>query len=159
MFSNDNFLEQLHNYDSLTNTGERSPLLASNFFKINNLLSLLAPPQQQQQTQQLENNLAPSSGAMMRFKSNESLVNTTNNNDPGGLINSSSTCCSYHRQSSPYLMFPVHQTISPQPSQYLTTGYRSRNNSSSNLLRTPPVLSRQSTVCYTHKQTYMYIYV
>jgi hypothetical protein len=156
LFTNDNFLEQLHNIDSIECSGERSPLLASNFFKINNLLNLLSSSQQQP-TQPLEASIATSKGTMMRFKSNESLVNATNNNDPGGLINSTAMCCSYHQNSSPYLMFPVNRPLSPQPSQFLTTGFRSRQNSTSNLLRTPPVLSRQSTVCYRHKQIYIYV--
>ena len=52
MFVGDQFFEQLKNFNDVANTGERNPLLASNFIKINNLLSLLSSPQQQQQQQQ-----------------------------------------------------------------------------------------------------------
>jgi len=149
MFKNDDFLDQLESFTAVTNAGERSPLLASNYIKINNLLNLLSSSQQQQQQPQtLENSTTTTTtGKIMRIKSNESIPTATNNNDPGALINSLTTCCSYHRQTSPYIMLPVQQTISPQPSQLLSTRPRSRNNSNSNVLKTPPVLSRQSTVC------------
>jgi hypothetical protein len=155
MFSQDSFIEQIHNFDSTNDSGERSPLLASNFIKINNLLNLLSSPQQQpqpQQQQQFENSTAMTAGNMMRIKSNESI----NNNDPGAFINSTDICCEHHRQTLPFITFPVRQTMSPQPSQLLPTGFHSRQNSSSNLLKTPSVLSRQSTVCYiyyTNKHT------
>lgn len=154
-FNNENFIEDLNNFDSITNTGERSPLLATNFVKINNLLSLLSSHQTQNQpqtqTHTIENCTTAKNDKILRMKSNESMVNSTNNNDPDGLINSVTICCSQHSQTSPYIMYPVNRTASPQPSQLLSTKSRSRNSSSSNLLRTPSVLSRQSTVCYTYK--------
>jgi hypothetical protein len=88
----------------------------------------------------------------MQIKSNEPVVNTTNNNDHEALINSETICCSAHRQTLPYIMFPGRQTtLSPQLSQPISTGSRSRYSSNSNLVKTSPILSRQSTVCYIHK--------
>ncbi|CAF0976145.1 unnamed protein product [Adineta ricciae] len=160
MYANEDFLEQLAKFDTVSSTGERSPLLASNYVKINNLLNLLSTPSQQQQHQQhysqtYESNPTATTEKIMRMKSSESLVNTINHsndnnnnnsaNNPGNILNSESCCCSQHRPTSPFIMFPVNQTVSPQPSQLLSSKPRSRANSNSNLLRTPAVLSRQST--------------
>ncbi|UJR35681.1 hypothetical protein I4U23_028431 [Adineta vaga] len=163
MFTSDDFIEQLTKFDTASNAGERSSLLASNYVKINNLLNLLSSPQQpssqqqQQYPQTYESNsttvttTSKSTGNISRIKSTESLVNGTNNNNntntinPGNILDSESSCCSLHRPTSPFIMFPVNQTASPQPSQSLSTKPRSRANSSSNLLKTPNVLSRQST--------------
>ncbi len=162
MFINDTFLDQLHNFDFVSNAGERSPLLATNFIKINNLLNLLSSSQPQPQSQTLDHSITTTTttnGKMIRIKSNESIANmANNNNDTEALINSLTVCCSQHSQSSPYVMYPVNRPASPQPSQFLSTGYGSRCNSSSNLLKTPSVLSRQSTVCYIHKYIYMCIH-
>jgi hypothetical protein len=153
MFSNDNLLGQFENFDLVTNTGERSPLLASNFIKVNHLLNLLSSTQQQQQSQPqtLENSTTTTTGKMIRIKSNESITNTANNTDSETLIDSVTKCCAQHSQTSPYIMYPVHRTASPQPGQLLSSGSRSRYNSTSNLLKTSSILSRQSTVRYMHK--------
>jgi hypothetical protein len=152
MFINDQFIEQLNSFDLVNNAGERSPLLASNFIKINNLLNLLSSSQQQQQqqSQTLDNTNTTTSRKMLRIQSTESIANPTNNNDSEDPINSMTICCSQHRPTSPYIMYPIHQPMSPQPGQYLSTGSCSRRNSHTNLLKTPPILSRQSTVCYIH---------
>jgi len=151
MFINDTFLNQLQNFDFVTNSGERSPLLATNFIKINNLLNLLSTSHPQPQSQTLDHSITTTNGKMIRIKSNESLANIPNNNDTEALINSLTVCCSQHSQTSPYVMYPVNRPASPQRNQFLSTGVRSRCNSNSNLLKTPSVLSRQSTVCYIHK--------
>jgi hypothetical protein len=154
MFINDHFREQLHNFDLATHAGERSPLLASNFIKINNLLSLLSSPQQQQQQQQqsqiVDNSTTTANGNMLGIKSNESIANNPTDNHSEALINSMTICCPQHSQTSPFVMYSMPRANSPQPSQLLSTGSRSRNNSNSNLLKTPSILSRQSTVCYIY---------
>jgi hypothetical protein len=160
MFISDQFLEQLNNFDLVTNAGERSPLLASNFIKINNLLNLLSSSQQQkQQSQTSDSTSTTTSRRRLRIKSNESIANTTNNNDSESLVNSMPVCCSRHRQTSPYVMYPIPRPMSPQPGQYLSAGSHSRYNSNSNLLKTPSVLSRQSTVCYIYKSLNTHAYV
>ncbi|CAF3629795.1 unnamed protein product [Rotaria sordida] len=144
-FINDNFLEQLQTMNSVTGGGERSPLLASNYIKINNILSLLSSPQQQQ-VQSVDNSTTIATRKMMRFPSHESITNATTNNDSVGLINPTTVCCHVHDQTQPYLMFPIRSPMSPQPSQILSSGNRSRHNSNSNVLKTSSTLSRQSTV-------------
>lgn len=147
--NSDDFREQIQNYDAMTNAGEPSPLLASNFIKINNLLNLLAPAQQQQQ-QTFDQSNIPNTNRMIGIKSNESNPNPTHNetsNNAHGLINSVTICCPQHSQSSPYVMYTLPRALSPQPSQYLSPGSRLRRTSNVNLLKTPSILSRQSTVC------------
>lgn len=153
MFVNDQFVEQLHNFDTVTNAGERSPLLASNFIKINNLLNLLSSSTPTQSTAD-HSLVAPtatttSSERIVRIASNESLSNPTSSE---ALINPSSTvCCSQHSQTPANVMYCVPRPMSPQPSQFLTIGTHSRSNSHSNLLKTPSILSRQSTVCIRYR--------
>lgn len=155
MFISDDFHEQMHNFDAMANAGERSPLLISNFVKINNLLGLLSSSQQQQQQPQqtFDHSTMTTSGTMIDMKSNEPIPNTTTNennpNNAQSLINSITICCPQHNQSSPYVMYNLPRTINSQPSQYLSagSGSRSRRNSNVNQLKTPSVLSRQSTVC------------
>lgn len=150
-FHSDYFREQIKNFDAITNAGEPSPLLASNFVKINNLLSLLSPPQQQQQ-QTFDQSNIPTNGRMIGIKPNESIPNATHTDTPNNtqsLINSVNICCPQHSQTSPYVMYTLPRALSPQPSQYLSTASRLRRTSNVNLLKTPSVLSRQSTVCIT----------
>ncbi|CAF4981914.1 unnamed protein product, partial [Rotaria socialis] len=52
MFSKNEFMEELENLNVEKSSGERNPLLASNFTKINHLLNLISSSQQQQQQQQ-----------------------------------------------------------------------------------------------------------
>ena len=157
MFASENFLEPVGHTDPMQPSGERNPLLASNFIKINNLLNLLSSSsssssssqQQQQSTQQpltLESSATKATGKLIPIKSNESAPRVTKRNESDALIDSAGRCCSHHDQTSPFIMYPIRQTPSPQPSQLWPTAPRSRQNSSSNLLRTPSVLSRQSTV-------------
>ena len=148
MFVSDDFREQMQNFDAMTNAGERSPLLVSNFIKINNLLGLLSSPQQQQQQQTFDHSTMTTSETTIDMKS--STTGTTNENvnkHAHGLINSVTVCCPNHSQTSPYVMYTLPQAPSPQPSQYLSAGTRSRRSSNVNLLKTPSILSRQSTVC------------
>lgn len=154
MFINDQFLEQLHEFDTSSNAGERSPLLASNFIKINNLLNLLSSSGQPQlQTQStIDHNLTTTTTTaptekIIRIASSESLTSSTNPNPTNheALITPSSVCCSQHNPNASNLMYSVRRPMSPQPSQFLTIGTRSRCNSNSNLLKTPSILSRQST--------------
>ncbi|CAF3986708.1 unnamed protein product [Rotaria sp. Silwood2] len=144
-FINDNFLEQLQNFDLVTSAGERSPLLASNYVKINNILSLLSSPLPQQ-TPLVDNNKTMATGKLMRFASHESITNAATNNDPTALINSSTICCPAHDPAQPYITLPARSAMSPQPNQMLPSENRSRHNSSTVLLKTPSTFSRQSTV-------------
>lgn len=163
MFINDQFIEQLHNFDTVTNAGERSPLLASNFIKINNLLNLLSSSTPTQSTNDHSLTAAAaaasttaattSSERIVRIGSNESLSNPANSE---ALVNPSSTvCCSQHSQTPANVMYCVPRPMSPQPSQFLTIGTRSRCNSHSNLLKTPSILSRQSTVCIRNRNIHL----
>ncbi|CAF4855238.1 unnamed protein product, partial [Rotaria sp. Silwood1] len=148
---NDDFLEQLRNFNAVTSAGERSPLLASNFIKIHNILSLLSSPQQQQQhqhqqVQAVDNSMTIASSNLIRVPSNESITNATTNNDPVGLINSTTVCCPVHDPAQPYVMFPVRSPMSPQPGQILSSGNRSRRLSKANSLKRSSTISRQNTV-------------
>ena len=155
VFMKDSFLEQICHVDLMQQSGERNPLLASNFIKINNLLNLLSSPspsqqpQQQQSSQQpftLESSATKATGNIMQFKPNESVSHVGRRNESDARLDSTAMCCSHHQQASPFIMYPIPQTSDSQHGQLLSTGSRSRQNSSTNLLRTPPVLSRQSTV-------------
>jgi hypothetical protein len=153
MFASENFLEQIGHADPMQQSGERNPLLASNFIKINNLLNLLSSSTPQQQQQQsisqpltLETSATKATGKMIPIKSNESVPHVTKGNEPDASINSAEICCSHHHPTSPFIMYPVPRAPSPQPSQIFSNGSRSRHSSPANHLRTPSVLSRQSTV-------------
>ena len=148
MFTSENFQDQIESAAETNPSGDRNPLLASNFIKINNLLNLLStsqPQQQQQLPSQLEMN-AVNSGQMMRVKSNESVARTNNSDNSDALVDSSAACCSHHSKPAPFVMFSVSRAPSPQPSQFFSAGTRSRNNSTVNSLKTSSILSRQSTV-------------
>ena len=168
MFMNDNFLEQICHVDLMQQSGERNPLLASNFIKINNLLNLLSssssssPQQPQQSTQQpltLETGATKVTGNIMQFKSNESVSHAGNRSESDARLDSAAMCCSTHQQTAPFIMYPIPKTADSQHSQVLSTGSRSRQNSSTNLLRTPPILSRQSTVGTSDNQFSSYEWV
>jgi hypothetical protein len=128
------FTEQINNIQS----EERSSLLASNFFKINAILHLLAPTQHQQQP---DNNLTR--GNITQTISNETNSNTTNTNDHKHLLDSGTMCCSQHCRDLPLVKLPMSQPISHQP---ISTGSRSRLNSGHNLRKNSASLSRQDTV-------------
>ncbi|CAF2104545.1 unnamed protein product [Rotaria magnacalcarata] len=152
MFSNDEFMEELENLNAAKSSGERNPLLASNFTKINHLLNLISSSQQQQQQSHiLENSMAKTNRQIIEITSQESFMNAANNNDlssltdPTSLRDPNTMCCALHRQNSPYFMLPIRSTMSPPTSQIISMGSRSRNNSHSNTHKTVPILSRQST--------------
>ncbi|CAF4199918.1 unnamed protein product [Rotaria socialis] len=156
MFSKNEFMEELENLNVEKSSGERNPLLASNFTKINHLLNLISSSQQQQQQQQqqqshiLENSMTRANRQIIKITSQESFVNAVNNDpssltDPTSLRDSNTVCCALHRQNSPYFMLPIRSTMSPPTSQMISIGSRSRNSSQSNTHKTVSILSRQST--------------
>ena len=141
VFSEEEFLEQIHDLSSKRDIDQKNPLIASQYIKINTLLQLLTPSSQQQQP---ENN--PSPGESPSGGPDGAQPRTTNEHSSQSLLNSANICCSHHFQNARHMMFPLQRSISQQPAPFYTLESQSRRNSRMESRRNSSVLPHPTIV-------------